>query len=48
MTFIVKELFEFCTATTCTGTPYYKLKSIVNDISDIREKIAYVKKYLRL
>ena len=48
MTFIIKELFEYCTNKTSNGTPCYKLKSIVEDIAETKEKLASIKKFLRL
>jgi len=48
MTFIVKELFDYCTAKTSDGVPIFKLKEAKMKMDEIKNKIEKFSAYLKL
>lgn len=48
MTFIVKELFDYCTAKTSDGIPIFKLKEAAKKINELKEDIEKMHKYLKI
>lgn len=47
MTFIVKELFDYFMAKTSDGIPLFLLKEYKQRMSNMREVVAYMQKYLK-
>ncbi len=48
MTFIIKELFDYCTAKTSDGIPIFKLKEAARKINDLKSDIEKMHKYLKI
>lgn len=47
MTFIIKELFDYCTAKTTDGIPIFKLKEVSNKIKGLKEDAEKMKKLIK-
>lgn len=47
MTFIIKELYDFITAKTVDDLPLFKLREILKRMEERKEKIDYMKKFIR-
>lgn len=48
MTFIIKELFDYCTAKTIDGLPIFKLRESAKKIQNLKDDIEKMHKYLKV